>query len=264
LIPEKSAQTKKRRVELSETNGVALVTGASRGLGAATALWLARKGYAVCVNYNHNEDKAQLIVDTIRGQGGKAIAVQADVSDEKQLEKLFAAVDSELGSLTALINNAGMTGTRCKVLDLDVDTIRRMIDTNITGLILCAREAVKRMAKSRGGIGGDIINVSSQAGQFGGNSISPYAATKAAVNTFTVGLSREVGPEGIRVNAVSPGIIDTGQADMLDHKVKNNLKESIPLGRIGHPDDVAKVVHWLLSQEASYLTGVIVPVAGGR
>jgi NAD(P)-dependent dehydrogenase (short-subunit alcohol dehydrogenase family) len=246
------------------TTEVALVTGASRGLGAATALWLARNGYAVCVNYNHSADEAHNIVETIKDQGGKAIAIQADVSDEKQIEKLFASVDNELGPLTALINNAGMTGTRCKVLDLDVDTIRRMIDTNITGLILCAREAVKRMAKSRGGSGGTIINVSSQAGQFGGNRISPYASSKAAVNTFTVGLSREVGPEGIRVNAVSPGIIDTGQADMLDSKVKNDLKESIPLGKIGHPDDVAKVIYWLLSQEASYITGVIVPVAGGR
>jgi NAD(P)-dependent dehydrogenase (short-subunit alcohol dehydrogenase family) len=139
-----------------------------------------------------------------------------------------------------------------------------MIDTNITGLILCAKEAVKRMAKSRGGNGGSIVNVSSQAGHFGGNQISPYAASKAAVNTFTVGLSREVGLEGIRVNAVSPGVIDTGQADMLDPKVKNALKDSIPLGKIGDPDDVAKVVHWLLSQGASYLTGVVVPVAGGR
>ena len=249
---------------MGETSGVALVTGASRGLGAATALWLAQKKYAVCVNYNHNADKARMVVDTIRSQGGKAIAVQANVSDEKQIKKLFASIDNELGLLTALINNAGMTGTRCKVLDLDADTIRQMIDTNITGLILCSREAVKRMAKSRGGNGGNIINISSQAGQFGGNRISPYAASKAAVNTFTVGLSREVGPEGIRVNAVSPGIIDTGQADMQDPKVKNSLKESISLGKIGHPDDVAKVVHWLLSQEASYITGVIVPVAGGR
>ena len=249
---------------MSVTNGVALVTGASRGLGAATALCLARNGYAVCVNYNHNGDKAKAIVETINGEGGKAFAAQADVSDENQIEKLFATVDNELGRITALINNAGMTGKRCKVLDLDVEYIRSMIDTNITGLILCAREAVMRMAKSRGGKGGSIINVSSQAGHFGGNQISPYAASKAAVNTFTVGLSREVGLEGIRVNAVSPGVIDTGQADMLDPKVKSALKDSIPLGKIGHPDDVAKVVHWLLSQEASYLTGVVVPVAGGR
>jgi NAD(P)-dependent dehydrogenase (short-subunit alcohol dehydrogenase family) len=249
---------------MSATTEVALVTGASRGLGAATALWLAKNGYAVCLNYNHSADKAHNIVDTIRNQGGKAIAIQADVSDAKQIEKLFASVDNELGPLTALINNAGMTGKRCTVLDLDVEYIRNMIDINLTGLILCAREAVKRMAKSRGGKGGTIINVSSQAGQFGGNRISPYAASKAAVNTFTVGLSREVGLEGIRVNAVSPGIIDTGQADMLDPKVKNDLKKSIPLGKIGHPDDVAMVIHWLLSQQASYLTGVIVPVAGGR
>jgi len=249
---------------MSNTSGVALVTGASRGLGAATALWLARNGYAVCVNYNHNADKAKAIVETIQGEGRKAIAVQADVSDENQIETLFATVDNELGSLTALINNAGMTGKRCKVLDLDVAYIRSMIDTNITGLILCAREAVKRMAKSRGGKGGSIVNVSSQAGHFGGNQISTYAASKAAVNTFTVGLSREVGLEGIRVNAVSPGVIDTGQADMLNPKVKSALKDSIPLGKIGDPNDVASVINWLLSEQSSYLTGVIVPVAGGR
>jgi NAD(P)-dependent dehydrogenase (short-subunit alcohol dehydrogenase family) len=249
---------------MSETSGVALVTGASRGLGAATALLLARNGYAVCVNYNHNEDKANAIVETINGAGGKAIAVQADVSDENQIEKLFSTVDNELGPLTALINNAGITGKRCKVLDLDVEYIRSIFDTNITGLILCSREAVKRMVKSRGGKGGSIVNVSSQAGHFGGNQISPYAASKAAVNTFTVGLSREVGMEGIRVNAVSPGVIDTGQADMLDPEVKSALKDSIPLGKIGAPDDVAKVIYWLLSPEASYLTGVVLPVAGGR
>ena len=135
---------------------------------------------------------------------------------------------------------------------------------NITGLILCAREAIKRMAKSCGGNGGSIVNVSSQAGQFGGNQISPYAASKAAVNIFTVGLAREVGPEGIRVNAVSPGVINTGQVDLLDQNAKNALKESIPLGKIGEPDDVSKIIHWLLSQQSSYVTGVIIPVAGGR
>ncbi|HIC44631.1 MAG TPA: SDR family NAD(P)-dependent oxidoreductase, partial [Sulfurimonas sp.] len=154
---------------MSETTGVALVTGAGRGLGAATALWLARNGYAVCVNYNRNANQAQRIVESIKSDGGKAVAIQADISDAKQIEKLFISVDNELGPLTALINNAGFTGTRCKVLDLDVETIQRTIGTNITGLILCAREAIKRMAKSCGGKGGSIINVSSQAGQFGGN-----------------------------------------------------------------------------------------------
>tara|TARA_Y100001936_G_C16070081_1_gene669942 strand:- start:1211 stop:1960 length:750 start_codon:yes stop_codon:yes gene_type:complete len=249
---------------VTETTKVALVTGASRGLGAATALLLARNGYAVCINYNHNVDQAKTIVKTIKDAGGKAIAVQADISNANQIEKLFSKVDNELGSLTALINNAGFTGTRCKILDLDVETIQRTIDINLTGLIFCAREAIKRMARSRGGNGGSIINVSSQAGQFGGNQIAPYAASKAAVNLFTIGLSREVGPEGIRVNAVSPGVIDTGQADMLDPKVKSALKESIPLGKIGDPNDVASVINWLLSEQSSYLTGVIVPVAGGR
>ena len=243
---------------------VALVTGASRGLGAATALLLSRNGYAVCVNYNQNSDLANNIVEAIKKEGGRAIAVQADVSDPSQIEQLFISVDKELGPLTALVNNAGMTGKRCKVLDLDLQYIKNMIDTNITGLILCAQEAVKRMAKSRGGKGGSIVNVSSQAGQFGGNQISPYAASKAAVNAFTAGLSKEVGPEGIRVNAVSPGVIDTGQADMLDPKVKKSLRENIPLQRIGDPDDVANVILWLLSGKASYITGVVLPVAGGR
>jgi NAD(P)-dependent dehydrogenase (short-subunit alcohol dehydrogenase family) len=251
-------------MKVRETAGVALVTGASRGLGAAAALLLARKGYAVCVNYNQNADQAQTIVDTIKGEGGNAIAVQADISNSSQIERLFTTVDNELGTLTVLINNAALTGTRCKVLDLNIDTIRRTIDINITGLILCAREAIKRMSKSRGGKGGSIINVSSQAGQFGGNQIAPYAASKAAVNIFTVGLAREVGIEGIRVNAVSPGIIDTGQADMQDPEVKDALRKSTALGKIGEPDDVAKVILWLLSQQSSYVTGVIVPVAGGR
>lgn len=246
------------------TTGVALITGASRGLGAATALCLARDGYAVCVNYNRNAKQAQSIVESITNDGGKAIAIQADVSDAKQIEKLFASVDNKLGTLSALINNAAFAGTRSKVSDLTVETIKQTIDTNITGLILCAQEAVKRMAKSYGGKGGSIINVSSQAGQFGGNQITPYAASKAAVNLFTVGLSKEVGPEGIRVNAVSPGVIDTGQSDMLDPKLKNALRDSIPLKKIGSPDDVARVIQWLLSEHSSYLTGVIIPVAGGR
>jgi NAD(P)-dependent dehydrogenase (short-subunit alcohol dehydrogenase family) len=249
---------------VSETDGVALVTGASRGLGAATAILLARNGYAICVNYNHNAQQAEAVAKSIRDEGGKAIAIQADVSDPSQIKKLFAEVDSKLGTLTALINNAGFTGTRCKVLDLDIETIKKTIDINVTGLILCAKEAIQRMAKSYGGQGGNIINLSSQAGQFGGNQIAPYAASKAAVNIFTVGLAREVGNEGIRVNAVSPGIVDTGQADMLDPEVKNALKKSIPLGEIGDPVDVAKVILWLLSQQSSYVTGVIVPVAGGR
>jgi NAD(P)-dependent dehydrogenase (short-subunit alcohol dehydrogenase family) len=249
---------------MKERNQVALVTGASRGLGAATALLLSRNGYAVCVNYNHNIEQALAIVETIQDEGGEAVAIQADVSDPKQIKKLFTFLDNELGQLTALINNAGFTGARCKVSDLDVETIRKTIDTNITGLILCAKEAIKRMSKSSGGQGGSIINLSSQAGQFGGNQIAPYAASKAAVNIFTVGLAREVGSEGIRVNAVSPGVIDTGQADMLDPELKNALIKSIPLKEIGDPVDVARVILWLLSQQSSYITGVIVPVAGGR
>ena len=249
---------------MKESAGVALVTGASRGLGAATALLLSRNGYAVCINYNRNKEQALTIVETIKGEGGKAIAVQADVGDYKQIEKLFTSVDNELGQLTALINNAGFTGTRCRVSDLSVETIRQTIDTNITGLILCSKEAIKRMSKSSGGQGGSIINLSSQAGQFGGNQITPYAASKAAVNLFTIGLSKEVGSEGIRVNAVSPGVIDTGQADMLDPKVKEVLQKSIPLGKIGDPMDVAVVILWLLSEQSSYITGVVLPVAGGR
>ena len=249
---------------MQKLNKIALVTGASRGLGAATALSLSRNGYAVCVNYNHNIEKALAIVETIQGEGGEAVAIQADVSDPNQIEKLFNSVDNKLGQLTSLINNAGFTGARCRVSDLDVETIQQTIDTNITGLILCAKEAIKRMSKSNGGQGGSIINLSSQAGQFGGNQIAPYAASKAAVNIFTVGLAREVGSEGIRVNAVSPGVIDTGQADMLDPELKNALIKSIPLKEIGDPVDVARVILWLLSQQSSYITGVIVPVAGGR
>ena len=249
---------------MSNDSRVALITGASRGLGAATASILAQNGYAVCVNYNSNEDQAKTVVESINNKGGKAIAVQADVSDPEQIKILFKSVDKKLGPLTALINNAAFTGTRCKILDLDVKTIQQIIDTNITGLVLCSQEAVKRMAKSCGGKGGSIINISSQAGQFGGNQISPYAASKAAVNTFTLGLSKEVGPEGIRVNAVSPGVIDTGHANMLDPKVKDALRDSIPLREIGTPDDVAMTVRWLLSEDSSYLTGVVIPVAGGR
>lgn len=243
---------------------VLIVTGASRGIGAATARLAAAHGYSVCVNYSAGQHEANGVVEHIRSAGGTAIAVGADITQPGEVEAMFGTVDRELGRLTALVNNAGISGKRGLLQDMDIQDLKRVLEVNVVGYFLCTREATRRMAITMGGLGGTIVNVSSQAALHGGNRISPYAASKAAINAFTVGLAREVATDGIRANVVSPGIIATEQHDFTDPNNRERLSANIPMARIGTPEEVAEAILWLLSEKASYVTGTILPVAGGR
>lgn len=247
-------------------NPVALITGGSRGIGAATALQCARHGYRVVVNYQAQAAAADAVVEQIRSDGGQAISVRADVADEAQIVAMFQRVDREFGPVRALVNNAGVVDRAARVDAMDLQRLRRMFDINILGSFLSAREAIRRMSTRHGGHGGVIVNVSSVAARLGGpGQYVDYAASKGAIDTFTVGLAREVAAEGIRVNAVRPGIIDTdihasgGQPDRA-----RQLAPQVPMQRAGSANEVAKAIVWLLSDEASYATGTIIDVAGGR
>ena len=247
-------------------NKVILITGSSRGIGAATARLAAERGYAVCVNYLANQPAAQAVVAEITAKGGSAIAVQADVSQEADVIGLFAAVDRQLGALSALVNNAGTLETQMRVDEMDAARINRILTTNVTSYFLCAREAVRRMSTRYGGSGGAIVNVSSGASRLGSaGEYVDYAASKGAVDTLTIGLSREVATEGIRVNAVRPGFIYTdihalgGEPGRVDR-----VKAVVPMQRGGHPIEVAQAILWLLSDEASYATGTFIDLAGGK
>lgn len=247
-------------------NKVILITGSSRGIGAATARLAAERGYAVCVNYLANQPAAQAVVAEITAKGGSAIAVQADVSQEADVVGLFAAVDRQLGALSALVNNAGTLETQMRVDEMDAARINRILTTNVTSYFLCAREAVRRMSTRYGGNGGAIVNVSSGASRLGSaGEYVDYAASKGAVDTLTIGLSREVATEGIRVNAVRPGFIYTdihalgGEPGRVDR-----VKAVVPMQRGGHPIEVAQAILWLLSDEASYATGTFIDLAGGK
>ncbi|MGZ3182708.1 MAG: SDR family oxidoreductase [Telluria sp.] len=243
-----------------------LVTGASRGIGAACARLAARAGYAVAVNYHRNAAAAQAVVDAVRADGGSAEAFAADVSDEAQVVELFRAVDARFGRLDALVNNAGVIDKQARVEAMSAARITRMLATNVTGPFLCAREAVLRMSTRHGGNGGAIVNVSSRAAVLGSaNSYVDYAASKAALDILTVGLAGEVAAEGIRVNGVRPGLIYTDiHADGGEPGRVERLKTSVPLQRGGQPEEVARAVLWLLSDEASYTTGSFIDVSGGR
>lgn len=253
-----------------DSKGSLIVTGASRGIGAATARLAAERGYDVCINYLAHAVEARALAAEIRARGRRCIAIRADVSKDSEVDRLFARLDRELAPLAGLVNNAAVISERADFADLRTAAVRRTLDVNVMGYLLCARRAIRRLARSRGGRGGAIVNVSSQAGTFGGSRVTLYAATKAAINAFTVGLAREVAPEGIRVNAVSPGFIDTpGLMSAIDAKAggaraKRRLGRSVPLGRLGSPREVAAAILWLISDEASYITGAILPVAGGR
>ena len=245
---------------------VLLVTGGSRGIGAATAVLAARKGYAVAVNYTRSEAAAQDVVRTIRDAGGRAEAIHGDVADEAQVLALFAQVDGKLGRLTALVNNAGIVDRAARVDEMDLQRLKRMFDINVIGSILCAREAVKRMSTRHGGRGGAIVNVSSAAARLGApGQYVDYAASKGAIDTFTIGLAKEVAAEGIRVNAVRPGLIETEihASGGLPNRVRD-LAHLVPMQRGGSSEEVAQAIVWLLSPEASYTTMSLLDVSGGR
>lgn len=252
---------------------VLLVTGGGRGIGAATARLAAQRGYAVAINYAHNAQAAEALVADIRAQGGQAIALQADVADEAQVLRLFAAVDAQLGPLRALVNNAGVVDVPARVDSMDAARLQRMFSINVVGPFLCAREAVRRMghqgARDFGpgyGQGGAIVNVSSAASRLGSpGQYVDYAAAKGAIDSMTIGLSKEVAGDGIRVNAVRPGLIETDihASGGLPDRVRD-LSATVPLQRGGTALEVAQAIVWLLSPEASYTTGALVDVSGGR
>ncbi|KAF1037824.1 MAG: putative oxidoreductase YgfF [Herbaspirillum frisingense] len=245
---------------------VIIVTGGSRGIGAATAKLAGQRGYAVCVNYVSNRDAAEAVAQEIRKGGAKAITVAGDVASEADVVRLFATVDKELGPVTALVNNAGILDHQSRLEDMSAERINRVLIANITGSLLCAREAVKRMSTRHGGRGGAIVNLSSMAAKLGGpGEYVDYAASKGAIDAFTVGLAKEVAAEGIRVNAVRPGLIYTdihasgGEAGRVDR-----LKDAVPMKRGGTAEEVANAIFWLLSDESSYATGTFIDVSGGR
>jgi len=243
-----------------------MVTGASRGIGAATARLAAKAGYDVCLNYVRNGDAAEAVAQEARALGVRAVSVQADVGDERDVMRLFQECDRALGPLTGLVNNAGILEHHMRVVDMDAGRLQRVMNTNIVGSFLCAREAVRRMSSKTGGKGGSIVNISSVAARLGApDEYVDYAASKGAIDTMTVGLAKEVAQEGIRVNAVRPGPIHTdihasgGEPNRIER-----IKGAIPMKRGGDPQEVAHAILWLLSDEASYTTGALLDVAGGR
>jgi len=245
---------------------VMLVTGASRGIGAATARLAAARGFAVAVNYMASRKAAEALVDEIAGAGGRAIAVQCDVAVEADVKRLFETVDGELGTLGVLINNAGILEAAMRLDEMTVERWQRVLATNVVGSFLCAREAIRRMSTRHGGSGGTIVNVSSAASRLGGpGEFIDYAASKGAIDAMTIGLSKEVAREGIRVNAVRPGLIETeihasgGQPDRVER-----LKDAVPMGRGGLPEEVAEAILWLATEPSSYVTGVLLDVTAGR
>jgi NAD(P)-dependent dehydrogenase (short-subunit alcohol dehydrogenase family) len=245
---------------------VLLVTGASRGIGAATALLAAQAGWAVAVNYSANSRAADGVVRQIRDGGGNAIALQADVSDEEQVLAMFQQIDADLGRLTGLVNNAGVVDVQARVEDMTVARLKRMFDINVIGSIVCAREAVRRMSTRHGGSGGAIVNVSSAAARLGApGQYVDYAAAKGAIDAFTIGLAKEVAAEGIRVNAVRPGLIETEihASGGLPDRVAQ-LAHLVPMQRGGTAQEVAQSILWLLSPAASYTTMSLLDVSGGR
>jgi NAD(P)-dependent dehydrogenase (short-subunit alcohol dehydrogenase family) len=245
---------------------VLLITGGSRGIGAATALLAAQRGYAVAVNYTSNSLAADEVVRTIRAGGGTAMAVQADVGDEAQVLAMFEKVDAKLGRLTALVNNAGVVDVQARVEQMSVARLERMFRVNVIGSFICAREAVRRMSTRHGGSGGAIVNISSGAARLGSpDQYVDYAASKGAIDTFTIGLAKEVAAEGIRVNAVRPGLIDTeihASGGMPDRAF--DLAPTVPMQRTGSAEEIAGAILWLLSAEASYTTMALLDVTGGR
>ncbi|MEP1740641.1 MAG: SDR family oxidoreductase [Kangiellaceae bacterium] len=245
---------------------VALVTGGSRGIGAATSMLLARNGFDVCVNYKNNSAKAEQLLTQLRNYNSNCIAIQADISDEEQVVALFNQIDIQLGTIGVLVNNAGILKKQAPITELSAARINDILTNNVTSAFLCCREAVKRMSTKRGGVGGSIVNVSSAASRLGApGEYIDYAASKGALDSLTIGLSKEVAAQGIRVNCVRPGFIytnmhsDGGEPDRVDR-----IAASIPMQRGGQPEEVAQAIYWLLSENASYVTGTFIDAAGGR
>jgi NAD(P)-dependent dehydrogenase (short-subunit alcohol dehydrogenase family) len=243
-----------------------LITGASRGIGAATARLAAQQGYALCLNYHQRADAANAVLDQVRGLGVTAIAVQADVADETQVLHMFEAIDREFGRLDVLVNNAGMLEQQMRLEQMDAARWTRVLGANVIGSFLCAREAIKRMSTRHGGRGGAIVNLSSVAARLGApGEYIDYAAAKGAIDSMTLGLAKEVASEGIRVNAVRPGVIHTdihaagGEPDRVER-----VKASVPMGRGGQAEEIAEAILWLASEQASYTSGALLDVAGGR
>jgi NAD(P)-dependent dehydrogenase (short-subunit alcohol dehydrogenase family) len=246
--------------------GTVIVTGASRGIGAAVATLAGGAGYAVAVNFATGEADAARIVDAIAASGGRAVAIQADVAREAEIIRMFQAAEKKLGPIRGLVNNAGVTGGFARVEEVSSAAIANVLAVNVSGTILCSREAVRRMSTRRGGSGGAIVNISSRAAHTGAaGEWVHYAASKGAIDSFTIGLAREVATEGIRVNAVAPGLVDTGlHAANGDPGRLQRLMGTIPMARAGTPREVAEGVLWLLSPAASYTTGAILEIGGGR
>jgi NAD(P)-dependent dehydrogenase (short-subunit alcohol dehydrogenase family) len=245
---------------------VAIITGASRGIGAATARLAAQAGYAVCLSYATNRDAAEAVAADVRKAGAKALVAHADVGIEADVVRMFEECDRALGRLDALVNNAGILEHHMRLEDMEAARLQRVMTTNVVGSFLCAREAVRRMSTKRGGKGGAIVNVSSMAAKLGSpDEYIDYAASKGAIDTMTIGLSKEVATAGIRVNAVRPGPIHTdihasgGEPDRIER-----VKKAVPMQRGGYPEEVARAILWLLSDEASYCTGALLDVSGGR
>ena len=251
--------------QTEQGKGAVIVTGASRGIGAAIAEKLAEDGYGVAVNYAADAAGAESVVSTIRGRGGRAIAVRADVAAPDTVADLFERTQRELGPLAALVNNAGTTGEQARIDEQDADHLNRLMRVNVVGPMVCAGYAVRAMSTAHGGTGGSIVNIASIAAQApspGIDGLVPYEATKGALVTFSRGLSNEVAPEGIRVNSVSPGAIETEMAAATPGA--QQVGASSPLGRMGRPDEIADAVSWLVSPRASYVTGTDIIVSGGR
>ncbi len=247
-------------------SGIMLITGASRGIGAATASLAAARGFDVAVNYQHNRDAAQKVAQTVRELGRRAIVVQADIAVEAQIVEMFSNIDTQLGTLNALVNNAGTLEPQSRVEDMDAERLQKIFTVNISGTLLCTREAIRRMSVQKGGQGGAIVNVSSMAALLGSpDEYVDYAASKGAVDSLTIGLAKELAADGIRVNAVRPGIIDTdihargGEADRVAR-----VAPTVPMQRGGTAEEVAQAILWLISDQASYSTGTFINVSGGR
>jgi len=241
-----------------------LITGSSRGIGAATAVLAAARGWDVAVNYLNNRAAAEDVVNRARSFGIVAKAIQGDIGSSNDVSHLFKEVDRVFGRLDGLVNNASLIPSKKSLLETSVDEVSQIIQTNLIGSISCLKEAASRMSTSRGGKGGSIVNVSSEAGKFGGDKITAYASSKAGINAATIGLARELAPEGIRINVVSPGIIDTESNSSKNSNEETSRLSSLPMGRMGTTKEVAAAILWLLSDDATYVSGAILPITGAR